>query len=143
MGAERRDLELAREALYARLVRAFVDRDFVTIERAMREDVVLELPGTSSFSGRHVGWDAVDRYLVGMRQFMRSTGKPITFEHEDNMMVATYETMVHGPKHLIDDMELRVEITVDEEERISTVFIQPDDIGLFDHVITEVLRSAS
>ena len=143
MGAERRDLELDREALYARLVRAFVERDFGTIEQAMREDVVLELPGSSPFAGKHVGYDAVDRYLLGMRQFMRSTGKPIAFDHEDNLMVASYETMVHGPKHLIDDMKLRVEITFGEEERISAVFIQPDDIGLFDHVITTVLRSAS
>jgi len=143
MGTERRDLELAREALYARLVRAFVERDFVTIEQAMREDVVLELPGSSPFSGTHVGYGAVDRYLVGMRHFMRSTEKPIAFDHEGTMMFATYETMVHGPRHLIDDMKLRVEITFDGEERISAVFIQPDDVGLFDHVITEVLRSAS
>jgi len=73
-----------RETLFSRLVSAYLDRDLVTIEEALRPDVVLHLPGSSPFAGEHHGRDAVGRFLLGLRQFLESHDVPTAFEHDEN-----------------------------------------------------------
>jgi hypothetical protein len=71
--------QLQREKLLARLATAFAQRDFRTMERAMREDVVLDLPGSSPFAGEHQGHESVGKFLLGIRQFVISTEPVFTF----------------------------------------------------------------
>ena len=142
MGPDRRRTELDRERLFTTISTAFVKRDYQTIERAMRADVVLELPGSSPFAGEHRGLDSVGRYLLGVRQFARSNGTPITFRHSASSMTASHELTVTGPKHVVE-MMTHVTLTFDEDGRISSILVEPDDIGLFDHVLMTAFSTAS
>jgi hypothetical protein len=123
-----------RETLFSRLVTAYLDRDFVTIEEALRRDVVLHLPGYSPFAGEHHGRDAVGRFLLGLRQFLESQDEPTAFEHDENLMIASQEVTVHGPKHIVE-MLVKVTVEFDETGRVAAVYVQPSDVGLLDHVI--------
>jgi ketosteroid isomerase-like protein len=49
------EIQGEREAMFPENMDAFMRRDFATIERSMRPDVVLELPGTSWLAGSYVG----------------------------------------------------------------------------------------
>lgn len=131
-----------REALFARLVRAYLERDFVTIEEALRRDVVLHLPGFSPFAGEHHGHEAVGRFLLGLRQFLESQATPIAYEHEGNMMLASQEVVVHGPQHMVE-MLVKVTVEFDETGRVAAVYVQPGDVGLFDHVIATALLDSA
>ena len=121
---------------------AFVRRDYDMIERAMRDDVVLELPGSSPFAGEHRGRDAVGRYLLGIRQFVRSNGKPIKFTHGDHSLTASHELTVSGPQHVVE-MMTHVMLTYDEDGVISALHVRPEDMGLFDHVLMTAFSIAS
>ena len=127
--------QVRRETLVSRLATAFADRDFMTMEREMREDVVLDLPGTSPFAGEHHGRESVGKFLVGIRQFVLSSKEPhFVFVHEANSMSVSHEIEVAGPNHLVE-MTVHLVLTFDREERISTVHVEPSDPGLFTHVI--------
>jgi ketosteroid isomerase-like protein len=84
--AERNNVE--RETLFTRLVLAFVQRDFATVRQALREDVVLILPGSSPFAGVHRGVEAVGRFLLGLRRLVVSEDRPTTFLHEGDALIA-------------------------------------------------------
>lgn len=127
--------QVRRETLVSRLATAFVERDFMTMEREMREDVVLDLPGMSPFAGEHHGHESVGKFLVGIRQFVLSSKEPrFVFVHEANSMRVSHQIEVAGPNHLVE-MTLHLALTFDREERISTVHVEPSDPGLFTHVI--------
>ena len=123
-----------REELFARLVDAYLKRDFTVIERVLAEDAVLHLPGTSAFAGEHHGREFVSRLFVGLRQFLESQASPVSFVHEGSDMVATQDVVVHGPKH---DVEMLVKVTIrfDPNGQVEAVYVQLSDIGLFDHVV--------
>jgi hypothetical protein len=123
-----------RESLFARLSTAYVARDFATIERWLRPDVVLHIPGSSPFAGEHPGDAAVARLLVGLRQFLDPGERPISFTHEGDLMIASQTVSVSGPQHLVE-MEVKVMIRFDDEGRVIAAYLQPSDMGLFDHVI--------
>lgn len=123
-----------RETLVTRLATAYAERDFRTMEREMREDVVLDLPGTSPFAGEHHGHESVGKFLLGIRQFVMSTDPSFTFVHDATSMRASHPISVAGPNHLVE-MTLDLTLTFDREERISTLHVEPSDPGLFTHVI--------
>ena len=134
--------QVQREKLLTRLATAFAQRDFRTIERAMREDVVLDLPGSSPFAGEHHGHESVGKFLLGIRQFVISTEPVFTFVHSGSSMTASHEISVAGPHHLVE-MTLRLTLTFDREERISSLHVEPSDPGLFTHVIAAAFSLAS
>jgi hypothetical protein len=133
--------QVRRESLVTRLATAFVERDFRTMEREMREDVVLDLPGTSPFAGEHHGHEAVGKFLLGIRQFVLSKEPSFEFVHDANSMRASHEINVAGPNHLVE-MTLHITLTFDREERISAVHVEPSDPGLFTHVIAAAFSMA-
>ena len=134
--------ELGRETLFASLVLAFLERDFATIGQALREDVVLVLPGSSPFAGVHHGAEAVGRFLLGLRQFVISDEKALSYSHEADELIASNDFLVHGPRHAVE-MTMRVRVAFDQEGKISEVFAEPDDVGLFDHVIVSTFSTTS
>ena len=91
MDALRTITHVRRETLVTRLATAFAERDFRTMEREMREDVVLDLPGSSPFAGEHHGHESVGKFLLGIRQFVMSTDPSFIFAHEANSMTASHE----------------------------------------------------
>jgi hypothetical protein len=133
--------QVHRETLVTRLATAFAERDFRTIERAMREDVVLDLPGTSPFAGEHHGHESVGKFLLGIRQFVISTEPSFIFVHNAGSTTATHEISVAGPHHLVE-MTVRLTLDFDREERISAVQVEPSDPGLFTHVIAAAFSMA-
>ena len=130
-----------RETLVTRLATAFAQRDFRTIEREMREDVVLDLPGSSPFAGEHHGIESVGKFLLGIRQFVISDEPLFTFVHDEDSTTASHGISVAGPHHLVE-MTLRITFTFDREERISAVLVEPSDPGLFTHVIAAAFSMA-
>jgi hypothetical protein len=134
--------QVRRETLVSRLAIAYAERDFRTMEREMREDVVLDLPGTSPFAGEHHGHESVGKFLLGIRQFVLSAEPTFEFVHASSAMTATHDINVAGPNHLVE-MELRITFTFDREERISTMHVEPSDPGLFTHVIAAAFSMAS
>jgi hypothetical protein len=133
--------QVQRERLVSRLATAFAERDFRTIERAMREDVVLDLPGSSPFAGEHHGHESVGKFLLGIRQFVISRDPRFTFVHSGASMAASHEISVAGPNHLVE-MTVRVTVSFDREERISAMHVEPGDPGLFTHVIAAAFSMA-
>jgi hypothetical protein len=133
--------QIQREKLLTRLATAFAQRDFRTMERAMREDVVLDLPGSSPFAGEHHGHESVGKFLLGIRQFVISKEPVFTFVHSGNSMTASHEISVAGPHHLVE-MTLPLTLTFDREERISSLHVEPSDPGLFTHVIAAAFSLA-
>ena len=134
--------QVRREALVSRLALAFAERDFRTLDRAMCEDVVLELPGSSPFAGEHRGHESVEKFLLGIRQFILSEEAAFTFVHDANSMIAFHQINVAGP-HNVVEMTLRLTIDFDREERISAMKCEPSDPGLFTHVIAAAFSMAS
>lgn len=134
--------QVRREALVSRLAVAFAERDFRTLDRAMCEDVVLELPGTSPFAGAHRGHESVGRFLLGIRQFIISEEPSFIFVHDGNSMMALHQIDVAGPDNVVE-MTLRLTIDFDREERISAMKVEPSDPGLFTHVIAAAFSMAS
>ena len=130
-----------RETLVTRLATAFADRDFTTMEREMREDVVLDLPGSSPFAGEYQGHESVGKFLLGIRQFVISKDPTFTFVHGATSMTASHEISVAGPNHIVE-MTLILTFTFDREERISAVHVEPSDPGLFTHVIAAAFSMA-
>lgn len=127
-----------REGLVAGLARAYADRDFATVEATMSEDVVLHIPGSSPFAGEHHGREIVARLAAGLRRFLETEGRELTFEHEGDVTIATQHLGVHGPKHAVE-MDVRIAMHFDPDDRLSAVFLQPSDQGLFDHVVGAAL----
>jgi ketosteroid isomerase-like protein len=140
--SEKGTSELGRETLFASLVLAFLERDFATIGQALREDVVLVLPGSSPFAGVHRGAEAVGRFLLGLRQFVISDEKALSYTHEGDELIASNDFLVHGPRHAVE-MTMRVRVAFDREGKIGEVFAEPDDVGLFDHVIATAFSTTS
>ena len=133
--------QVRREALVSRLAAAFAERDFRTLDRAMCEDVVLELPGSSPFAGEHRGHESVGRFLLGIRQFIISEEPSFTFVHDWNSMMAIHPITVAGPDNIVE-MTVRLTIDFDREERISALKVEPSDPGLFTHVIAAAFSMA-
>jgi hypothetical protein len=133
---------LRRETLVTRLAIAYAERDFRTMDREMREDVMLVLPGISPFAGEHHGHESVGRFLHSIRQFVLSAEPAFEFVHHANLMTATHEITVAGPNH-VAEMTLRITFTFDREERISSMHVKPSDPELFTHVIAGAFSLAS
>jgi hypothetical protein len=132
--------EVRREALFVQLVSAYRREDYDEIEDAMTLDVVLELPGHSSFAGEHLGAEAVARYIAGMRKHFVAARGPITFEHEGNTLVVSQIGQLFAAEP--SEMIVNLRITFDAHERVERVQVEADDIDAFDNVVAVLLEGA-
>jgi ketosteroid isomerase-like protein len=60
---------------------AFRRRDFAALERAMRLDVVIDVPGSSWLAGVYRGSEEAGRYILALRYVLDPSEKRITFLH--------------------------------------------------------------
>ena len=128
-----------REAQFAHNIDAFMRRDFGALEATWRPDVVMEMPGTSWLAGTHRGFKDVGRCVLGLRQVLTSEDGRTTFLHEGDHMIVQHDIMVHGPEHVVE-MTLRVRLRYDREGKVESIGLEPQDLGLFDHVLNSTLR---
>jgi hypothetical protein len=56
-------------------------------------------------------------------------------------MIVRHDIKVHGPNHQVE-MTLRVRARFDEQAKMESITVEPDDLGLFDHVLNAVLRDS-
>jgi ketosteroid isomerase-like protein len=134
------ETQVGREGLFARLDDAFMRRNFVAFDEAVREDVVLELPGSSWLAGTFQGREAFCRHIAALRQVLRSADTPSLFLHEGDQMIVKHEMVVMGPRHVVE-MALRIRVRFDADGEVASFVVVPEDLGLFDHVANSSRRS--
>ncbi len=134
-------IQREREAQFVQNMGAFARRDFEALAAAWRPDVELTLPGSSWLAGVHRGYKEVSRCVLGLRQVLASEEKRISFLHEGDQMIVRHDIMVHGPEHVVD-MILLVKVRYDSDGKAGSIYLEPDDLGLFDHVLNTMLRSS-
>jgi hypothetical protein len=135
-------VQYAREIQFLENMGAFMRRDFAALEAAWRPDVVMTLPGSSWLAGTHEGYDDVSRCVLGLRQVLDSEQKRTTFLHEGDQMIVRHDIVVHGPLHVVE-MTLLVRVRYDEGGKAEAISLEPDDLGLFDHVLNAMLQNQS
>jgi ketosteroid isomerase-like protein len=128
-----------REAQFIQNMGAFMRRDFIALDESMRPDVVMELPGNSWLAGLYSGLEEVSRCVLGLRQVLISEEKQVSFLHEGDQMIVKHNIMVHSPTHEVE-MVLRVRVRYDEDDRAKVISVEPQDLGLFDHVLNTLMR---
>lgn len=131
------EVQLRREGLIARLASAYQRRDMAAFEDEVVPDMTLTLTGSSRLAGTYHGFEAFARYLEVLRSVVASTAERIRFEHEHARMVFHQLMVVSGPKHR-SEIELRVVVDFAEDGRVRSFFVEPQDQGLFDHVVDSV-----
>ena len=136
------DLQAQREAQFVQDVGAFVRRDFEAIERKMRSDVVMQLPGSSWLAGTYRGLEEVGRCVLGLRHVLDSSEDRISFLHEGDQMIVRHDIMVHGPKHQVA-MMLLIRFRFGADGKSESISVEPSDLGLFDHVLNVALRDSA
>jgi len=136
------DLQIQREAQFVQDVGAFVRRDFEAIERNMRSDVVMHLPGSSWLAGTYRGLEEVGRCVLGLRHVLDSSEDHITFLHEGDQMILRHVITVHGPQHQVD-MTLLVRVRFGADGKAESISVEPADLGLFDHVLNVALKDSA
>jgi ketosteroid isomerase-like protein len=133
-------IQSEREAQFTQSMGAFMRRDFAAIERLMASDVVMGIPGSSWLAGTHRGFEEVSRCILGLRQMLHSEETRIKFLHEADQMIVRHDIIVHGPEHEVE-MALRVKVRYDQDGKAVSIFVEPEDLGLFDYVLNTMLRS--
>jgi len=142
MDDERDSVERHREAVIGVLADAFQRRDFDAFREPLDPELVLTLPGSSWLAGIYHGYEPFARYLLAIRQVLVWPGDAITFSHHGNEMIFRQSMIVTGPSHEAE-MALIVTVTFDDDERIRSFYVQPEDQGLFDYVLNSVLERSS
>lgn len=136
------DIQAQREAQFIKDVGAFVRRDFEAIERNMRSDIVMHIPGSSWLGGTYRGLEDVGRCVLGLRHVLDSSEDNITFLHEGDQMIVRHDIMVHGPQHQVA-MTLLVRFRFDEDGKSESISVEPTDLGLFDHILNVALKDSA
>jgi hypothetical protein len=131
-------LRLEREARFIEGVGAFIRRDFEAIEKTMRPDVVMRLPGWSWLAGTYHGPEEVGRCILRLRQVLESNDDRISFRHGEDRMIVTHDIKLHGALHHID-LSFTIGLGYDSDERVKSISVEPADLGLFDHVLKSSL----
>ena len=135
-------LQEEREALFVQGMSAFRQRDFLALERTMQSDVVIKVPGSSWLAGSYRGIEEVGRCMLGLRHVLESSEKRITFLHEGDQMIVRHDIMVRGPKHEVE-MALLVRVHFDSDGKAQSISVEPEDLGLFDHVLNIALEGSA
>ncbi|HET9672598.1 MAG TPA: hypothetical protein VFQ40_07090 [Actinomycetota bacterium] len=135
------DVQLRREGLIARLASAYQRRDLGAFEDEVRPDMTLTLTGSSRLAGTYRGYEAFASYLEVLRRVVASAAERIRFEHDEHEMVFHQLMVVSGPSHQTE-IELRVVVRFADDGRVASFFVEPQDQGLFDHVVDSVIPPA-
>jgi ketosteroid isomerase-like protein len=136
------EVQSQRQAQFIEGIEAFRRRDFAALERAMRSDVVIDVPGSSWLAGVYRGFEEAGRCILGLRHVLDSSEKRITFLHEGDQMIVRHDIGVHGPKHEVE-MTLLVRVRFDADGKALSISVEPDDLGLFDHVLNSALQDSA
>ena len=131
-------LRRQREARFIEGVGAFIRRDFEAIEKTMRPDVVMRLPGWSWLAGTYHGPEEVGRCILRLRQVLESNEDRISFRHDEDRMIVTHDIKLHGALHHID-LSFTIGVGYNSDERVKSISVEPADLGLFDHVLKSSL----
>ena len=131
--------QVLRESKFLEGVGAFMRRDFDALGRTMRPDIEMVFPGTSWLAGKYRGAEAVMRCILALRRVLDSNEDRASFLHEGDRMVVRHEITLHGPLHKIE-MSFLVRITYDPDGRAKSVVVEPEDLRLFDHVLSTAMR---
>jgi len=140
-GQAKTRIQTAREAQFIESLAAFQRRDFETVEASWRPDIVMDMPGTSWLAGKHQGFKDVSRCVTGLRHVLASEDRRTMFLHEGDQMIVRHDITVHGPEHIVE-MRLRVKVRYDDDGMAESIGLEPDDLGLFDHVLNTALRNS-
>jgi len=115
-------------------------RDFAALEQLWRPDVLMRLPGTSWLAGSYRGADEVGRCILGLRQVLDTSERQISFLHERHHMIVSHRLTLHGPSHEVE-MSFAIAVSYHPDGRMASVIVEPEDLGLFDHVLGSALTS--
>jgi hypothetical protein len=129
-----------REAIFSNLVSAFMLDVTSLIPMAMSADVSLVVPGNTKHAGERRGREGVGRFVRGMRGVLETTDAPADFSHAGDHMLATLRVRADVAGTL-RDMTLGFRVGFDEDEQITYIVIEPEDVELFDKVILAALSS--
>jgi hypothetical protein len=135
--ATMRSVESLREAQFLSNMDAFQRHDFYSIDRTMRPDVTLTMPGTSWLAGTHSGHEAVSRFLLALREALQPDREGIIFRHGDDQMVVLHDLTVAGPRHQAE-MTISTWVRYDRDGRMAALDVMPGDLPLFDHILNSV-----
>jgi ketosteroid isomerase-like protein len=131
-----------RETQFLQNMRAFMRGNFALVEAAWRPDVVITLPGSSWLAGTHRGYEDVSRCVRGLRQVLASEQTRTQFLHEDDQMIVRHDIKVNGPTNVVE-MSLRVRVRYDRDGKAAGIYLEPDDLALFDHVLNTPIPDQS
>lgn len=135
-------LHADREAQFLAHIVAIGWHEHEPIEGVLRSDVVMAMRGTSWLAGIHTGYEGVRRCLAGLRRVLHADDEQISFLHGVRHMIVRHDVEVHGPDNAVA-MGLGVRVRYDDEEKIASLFVDPDDQGLFDHVANSLLSGSA
>ncbi|MGH2590868.1 MAG: leucine zipper domain-containing protein, partial [Actinomycetota bacterium] len=132
--SEHRKTRIERELELFEIAAAFYRGDVPALRDFFGPDVSLTLTGSSRLAGTYTGYRAIGRCLDLMQEIVRPSGKPSVFEHEGNVTLLRRLVVVHSWRHEVE-MTITVLVRYDDQGHIQRVLVEPDDQGLFDHVI--------
>jgi hypothetical protein len=132
---------MERESRFLEGVGAFMRRDFQTLGRTMVDDIEMVFPGTSWLSGTYRGAESVMRCILALRDVLDSNEDRISFVHDDDRMIVRHDITLHGPLHEIE-MAFLVKLAFDPAGRVRSVVVEPEDLRLFDHVLSTAMKAA-
>jgi ketosteroid isomerase-like protein len=138
----RRDVEVEREGLLARLASAYQRRELEVFEEACRPDMVVTLAGSSRLAGTYHGYGAFSEYLDAVRDVLRAADEQIRFEHDGDRMIFTHAVVISGPNHQVE-MDLRVTVVFHADGRVQSFLAELEDQGLFDYVVNTAARPSA
>lgn len=142
MQAQQRKTRIEREIELFEIASAFYRGDASAFKDMVGPGVTLTLTGSSHLAGTYHGYRAIGRCLDLMHEALRSSGQPTVFEHEGNVTVLRRIVKVCSWRHEVE-MTIAIVVRYDEEGKIARVLVEPEDQGLFDHVLdTAILHSA-
>jgi hypothetical protein len=127
-----------REAIFSNLVSAFALDVTSLIPMAMREDVSLVVPGNTKYAGERRGREEIGRFVVGMRRILETINAPADFSHAGDHMLVTLRVRA-DVEGTLRDMTLGFRVGFDENEQITYIVIEPEDVELFDNVLLAAL----
>jgi hypothetical protein len=130
-----------REARFLEGVGAFMRRDFQALGRTMVDDIEMFFPGTSWLAGTYRGAESVMRCILALRHVLDSNEDRISFVHDDDRMIVRHDITLHGPLHEIE-MAFLVKLSFDQDGRVRSVVVDPEDLRLFDHVLSTAMKAA-
>jgi hypothetical protein len=129
-----------REGRFLDGVGAFMRRDFEALGRTMNPDIEMVFPGTSWLAGTYRGAEQVMRCILALRHVLDSNDDRISFLHEGGRMVVRHDITLHGPLHEVE-MTFLIHLSFDTDGRVKSVGVEPEDLRLFDHVLSTAMRA--